>query len=43
MTRFDLGADAPRLLDVLCDGVRAGIDGDKLLAQIRSFSMNDGS
>jgi TnpA family transposase len=35
MTRFDLGADAPRLLDVLCDGVRAGIDGDKLLAQIR--------
>lgn len=35
MTRFDFTADAPRVLDVLCDEVRAGIDGDKLLAQVR--------
>jgi hypothetical protein len=35
MTRFDFTADAPRVLDVLCDEVRAGVDGDKLLAQVR--------
>ena len=35
MTRFDFAADAPRVLDALCDEVRAGVDRDKLLAQAR--------
>ena len=35
MTRFEITADAPRVLDALCDEVRAGVDGDKLLAQVR--------
>jgi hypothetical protein len=35
MTRFDLTADAPRVLDALCDQVRAGVDRDNLLAQTR--------
>jgi hypothetical protein len=35
MTRFEIIADAPRVLDALCDEVRAGVDGDKLLAQVR--------
>ena len=35
MTRFDLTADAPRVMDALCDEVRAGVDGDRLLAQTR--------
>jgi hypothetical protein len=40
MTRFDFTADAPRVLDTLCDEVRTGVDGDKLLAQVRVISMN---
>src|ERR1700730_14774714 len=35
MTRFEIIADAPRVLDALCDEVRAGVNGDKLLAQVR--------
>lgn len=35
MTRFDITADTPRVLNTLIDVVRGGIDGDKLLAQIR--------
>ena len=35
MTRFDLTADAPRVLDALYDQVRAGVDRDNLLAQTR--------
>ena len=35
MTRFEITADAFRVLDALCDEVRAGVDGDKLLAQVR--------
>ena len=35
MTRFEITADAPRVLDAVCDEVRAGVDGDKLLAQAR--------
>ena len=35
MTRFELTADAPRVLDALCDQVRAGVDRDNLLAQTR--------
>src|ERR1019366_7546583 len=35
MTRFEITADAPRVLDTLCDEVRAGVDGDRLLAQTR--------
>jgi TnpA family transposase len=34
-TRFDSTADAPRILDTLCDIVRTGIDGEKLLAETR--------
>jgi hypothetical protein len=33
--RFDSTADAPRVLDALCDIVRTGIDGEKLLAEAR--------
>jgi TnpA family transposase len=35
LTRFEIISDAPRVLDSLCDEVRAGVDGDKLLAQAR--------
>jgi Domain of unknown function (DUF4158) len=35
MTRFESTADVPRVLDALCDEVRAGLDGDRLLAQTR--------
>src|SRR5271165_5587158 len=35
MTRFDFTADAARVLAALCDEVRAGVDSDKLLAQVR--------
>jgi hypothetical protein len=35
MTRFDLTADAPRVLDALCDQVRAGVDRNNLLSQTR--------
>jgi hypothetical protein len=35
MTRFEITADAPRVLSMLIDVVRGGIDGDKLLAEIR--------
>jgi hypothetical protein len=33
--QFEIISDAPRVLDSLCDEVRAGVDGDKLLAQAR--------
>ena len=35
MTRFEITADVPPVLDALCDEVRAGVDGDRLLAQTR--------
>jgi TnpA family transposase len=35
MTRFDVAADAPRVLGTLCDEVRAGVVGDGLLAEAR--------
>ncbi len=35
MARFDFTADAPRVLAALCNEVRAGVDSDKLLAQVR--------
>jgi hypothetical protein len=35
ITKFEITADAPRVLRTLIDLVRAGIDGDKLLAEIR--------
>ena len=35
MTRFEITADAPRVLSTLIDLVRAGIDGDKLFAETR--------
>jgi hypothetical protein len=35
VTRFELTADVPRVLDALCDEVRAGVESDKLLAQPR--------
>jgi len=35
LTRFEIISDAPRVLDSLCDEVRAGVDGDKLQAQAR--------
>jgi hypothetical protein len=35
MTRFDLAADAPRVLGTLCDEVPAGVVGDGLLAEAR--------
>ncbi len=35
MTRFEFTADAPRVMTALCDEVRAGVERDKLLAQVR--------
>ena len=35
MTRFDFAADAPRVMDALCDEVRAGVDAEKLLTETR--------
>jgi len=35
LTRFEIISDAPRVLNSLCDEVRAGVDGDKLQAQAR--------
>ncbi|MGH8335962.1 MAG: DUF4158 domain-containing protein, partial [Gammaproteobacteria bacterium] len=35
MTRFEYAADAPRVMSALCDEVRAGVERDKLLVQVR--------
>ena len=35
LIRFDATSDSPRVLEALCDKVRAGIDADKLLAETR--------
>ena len=39
MMRFDFTADAPRVMTALCDEVRAGVERDKLLAQVREDGM----
>src|ERR1700691_5813401 len=35
LVRFEMEADAPRVLETICDKVRAGIDADHLLTEIR--------
>jgi TnpA family transposase len=35
LVRFEAEADAPRVLEAICDKVRAGIDADQLLTEIR--------